>query len=287
MKKHLIIFLAFIALFATNAQSQDTPLGTVQQLFDGMRAIDSMAIANCFHPDARLMSVGKNKNGKSMVHQTPVVDFVSQVGADHPQLFDEQLYDVEVKIDGQLATVWAPYTFYVDDKLSHCGTNAFQLYFNGATWKILQITDTRQRENCPEAPAPAIHQLMDAWHKAAATADEDVFFGSMTAEAVYLGTDDSERWLRDELKQWSAKYFDQDSAWDFTPHDRELYFAEDGKTAWFEEKLDTWMGPCRGSGVVDLTANGWKIKHYNLAMLVPNDKIDGFLKLIGKKRPKK
>ena len=48
---------------------------------------------------------------------------------------------------------------------------------------------------------------MNAWHKAAATADEDTFFGSMTADAIYIGTDATERWLRDELKEWSKEYF--------------------------------------------------------------------------------
>ena len=73
----------------------------------------------------------------------------------------------------------------------------------------------------------------------------------------------------------------------FTAKDREIYFSEDEKTAWFEERLDTWMGPCRGSGTVQLTAEGWKIAHYNLAITVPNDKIDGFLDLIRLENPKK
>jgi len=287
MKKGTIFFLIFFGFFSQVGQAQEGPVAIVQQLFDGMRQTDSTAIAACFDARARLMSVGENKSGKVMVHETPAEEFIKQIGSKHDQIFDEQIYEVTFNQDGRLATVWAPYTFYVDDKLSHCGTNAFQLYEGHQGWKIIQITDTRRRSNCPEPPAKLIHRLMDAWHHAAATADEDVFFGSMTADAIYLGTDESERWLRDELKKWSAPYFAKETAWAFTPLDRELYFAEDGVTAWFEEKLATWMGPCRGSGVLTLTDEGWKLKHYNLAMLVPNDKVDGFLKLIGKERPKK
>ena len=193
---------------------------------------------------------------------------------------------MKIEVDGRLATVWAPYTFYVGKKLSHCGTNAFQLVKGDMGWQIIQIIDTRNKENCKDAPAILIHKLMDDWHHAAAVADEDVFFGSMTADGIYLGTDDSERWLRDDMAEWADPYFQKETAWAFTAKDRELYFAEDGLTAWFEERLDTWMGPCRGSGVVRLTPEGWKIAHYNLAILVPNDKVDGFLELIGKEKRK-
>ena len=148
---------------------------------------------------------------------------------------------------------------------------------------IIDITDTRRKEGCiTEAPnaEAQIHALMDAWHKAAAVADEDIFFGSMAPQAIYLGTDDSERWLRDDMKEWSKKYFEGDSAWDFTPSSRQIYWSGDKQTAWFEEKLATWMGPCRGSGVVALIDGEWKIEHYNLAVTVPNDKIKSFIELM-------
>lgn len=121
---------------------------------------------------------------------------------------------------------------------------------------------------------------MDAWHKAAATADEDAFFGAMTIDAVYLGTDASEYWRRDEMKAWAQPYFDKDSAWAFTPKSRHVYMSADKKMAWFDELLDTWMGTCRGSGVLIKEADGWKMKHYNLAVTVPNDLINQYIELL-------
>ncbi len=120
--------------------------------------------------------------------------------------------------------------------------------------------------------------MLDNWHKAATLADEDVFFGSMTEDCIYLGTDKTEKWKRDELREWSKDYFDRESAWAFEPFDRQIYI--DRKVAWFDEKLDTWMGECRGSGVVVLTEEGWKLKHYNLAVTVPNEKIQDFIQLV-------
>jgi len=141
----------------------------------------------------------------------------------------------------------------------------------------------------PPPPLPAVDKaaetikidaLMDAWHHAAAVADEDVFFGSMSDDAVYLGTDKTERWDKEVFKDWSAKYFERDTAWAFTPYDRVVYLGEDGDTAWFEEVLKTWMGPCRGSGVLRNDSTGWKIVHYNLAMLIDNDDVDAVLEAI-------
>ncbi|MFA5620673.1 MAG: nuclear transport factor 2 family protein [Weeksellaceae bacterium] len=125
-----------------------------------------------------------------------------------------------------------------------------------------------------------IHKLLDNWHQAAAVADEEAFFGAMAWDAHYLGTDETEDWSRDEMKVWAKKIFQRDSAWDFKKKARNIYLYEDGKLAWFDETLNTWMGVCRGSGVVVLTSEGWKIKHYVLSVAVPNDTIDAYLKLL-------
>ncbi len=125
----------------------------------------------------------------------------------------------------------------------------------------------------------AIHQLMDAWHGAAATADEDFFFGSMTEKGIYLGTDKTEKWTRDEMKEWSQEYFDRESAWSFTVLKRDVYLSEDGNTAWFNEKLDTWMGICKGTGVLVKQNNTWKIALFDLSVTVDNDNIQKFIEL--------
>lgn len=124
--------------------------------------------------------------------------------------------------------------------------------------------------------------LVDEWHHAAAVADEKIFFDDMSDDAVYLGTDESERWLKADFIVWSKKYFDRESAWDFKPYSRNIQFSDDHKTAWWDEKLDTWMGTCSGAGVATHTMNGWKIRHYQLAMMIPNDKVNSVLEAIKK-----
>ena len=92
----------------------------------------------------------------------------------------------------------------------------------------------------------AIQTLTNNWHHNAAIANAEGYFGAMTKEAVFLGTDASERWTRDEFKEWSKKYFESKKTWDFKTKERHVYFSSDNNTAWWDEKLDTWMGVCAG-----------------------------------------
>ena len=64
--------------------------------------------------------------------------------------WDEQIYDVEVMVDGNMAVAWVPYTFYLDGSISHCGINSVMLLHDGSGWKVTQLSDTRRRENCPD-----------------------------------------------------------------------------------------------------------------------------------------
>ncbi len=110
-----------------------------------------------------------------------------------------------------------------------------------------------------------IDSLINTWHHAAAVADEEVFFGSMTDDGIYIGTDATERWQRDEMATWAKKYFDRESAWEFVPLSRNIKIGPGGRIAWFDELLDTWMGTCRSTGIVILRDNEWKIIYYHLS----------------------
>lgn len=125
-----------------------------------------------------------------------------------------------------------------------------------------------------------IHLFIDNWHRAATKADAEVFFGSMHDDCVYIGTDATERWSKKEFVAFAKPYFDKKKAWDFKPYDRDVHVTSDGNLAWFSELLTTWMGVCRGSGILVRTSNGWKISQYHLSVTVPNDIIGDFIKLI-------
>jgi SnoaL-like domain len=120
-----------------------------------------------------------------------------------------------------------------------------------------------------------INAILDAWHIAASEGDLDGYFGLMDDDAVFLGTDDWERWPRDEFYAFAAPFFGDGEGWTFVPRDRVIAFSDDRRVAWFDEKLDSeHMGLLRGSGVLEHSEEGWKIKQYNLAFTIPNDLVD-------------
>jgi len=130
-----------------------------------------------------------------------------------------------------------------------------------------------------QADERQLNQLIDDWHLAASKADFDSYFGKMSDQSVYIGTAPNERWTKTEFIAFAKPYFDKGKAWDFKAKNRKWGFSEDGKTAWFDEELSTWMEECRGSGVVQLINNEWKIVFYDLHVIIENEKIKEFIQL--------
>jgi|SRR5690606_7905463 len=143
--------------------------------------------------------------------------------------------------------------------------------------KIPYSTTQVEKEMSNRSPQEAkkeVEDLLDQWHLAAAEADFEGYFGSMAENSIYIGTDATENWNREEFKAFSKPYFDRGNAWDFTVLERNTYISESGSLAWFDELLDTHMGLTRGSGVVALEDDTWKIKHYVLSLAIPNDNLE-------------
>ena len=123
-----------------------------------------------------------------------------------------------------------------------------------------------------------INTVLDNWHKAAAEAKFDNYMNSMTDDAIFIGTDATENWNKKEFMAFAKPYFDKGKAWSFTSLERHVYLDKSGKTAWFDELLNTQMKICRGSGVLVKIGNEWKIKHYVLSMTIPNDNTNEVIK---------
>ena len=132
-------------------------------------------------------------------------------------------------------------------------------------------------------PTQPVATVLDTWHLAAARADEEMYFSLMTADAVFLGTDATERWTREEFRVWAHPYFARGQAWSFHAIKRRVMLAKDQKTAWFDEELDTPnLGLARGTGVLVKEGKDWKIAHYSLTVPIPNALMKQVTELIGK-----
>lgn len=124
-----------------------------------------------------------------------------------------------------------------------------------------------------------INNNLDKWHKAAAEASFKDYFGLMTDDAVFIGTDATENWQLEEFKKFARPYFESGKAWSFEAIERNIYLSENRRTAWFDELLDTHMGICRGSGVAVKENGKWKVQHYVLSIAIPNENVDEITQL--------
>jgi hypothetical protein len=115
-----------------------------------------------------------------------------------------------------------------------------------------------------------INAFIDEWHDDAAHA-RLAYFDKMAKDGVYIGTDKTELWKRDDFKLWARRAFERKVAWAFRPIRRNLYLSDDKKLIWFDELLDTQMGVCQASGVIRATGHGFEIEHYQLSIAVPNE----------------
>jgi len=137
-------------------------------------------------------------------------------------------------------------------------------------------------------PTAEVAAVLDDWHAAAAAADEARYFAHFTKDAVFMGTDGTERWTRDQFHAWARPFFARGKAWSFRAHGRNVAFSRDGKVAWFDEALATPnMGPARGSGVLVREGAGWRLAQYNLSVPIPNALLDGVVKRIAQEHGKK
>lgn len=144
----LIALTLSIAAHATAQEAarhaaESAVVAVVVQLFDGMRAGDSAMVRSTFAPDVRLVSTS-SRDGQPALQSVEIDRFLEAIGTPHEEVWDERLWNVEVRIDANLATVWTEYAFYLDEELSHCGVDAFQLFKASDGWKIFQIADTRR-----------------------------------------------------------------------------------------------------------------------------------------------
>lgn len=122
------------------------------------------------------------------------------------------------------------------------------------------------------AEESAVDQVLSSFHRAAAEADGELYFSLLADDAIYIGTDASERWTVDEFKAFAEPHFSNGRGWTYTMTERHISIGPSGKSAWFDEILwNDSYGTCRGSGVLVLVDGKWRLAQYHLTFPIPNE----------------
>lgn len=151
MKKSLLSFLLLIgAIFSVQAQSTEEAAVTevVSSLFKAMYTNDTTLFKSAFTEKVTMARVLRNKEGKPVLQQSEGISgFVKSIAKPNPKgALIEEMWNIKVEIDGDLAQFWCDYAFYIGNTFSHCGVDAFQLHKTADGWKIFHLADTCKKE---------------------------------------------------------------------------------------------------------------------------------------------
>jgi hypothetical protein len=149
MTKYFLAIACVLTMGAARAQSgQDSVRAAVNLLFTAMKNADSAQLVSAFDDSAVLQTIVVDSNGRTTARSYPVAKFAQAIGRIPKGAADEQIRIEALKMDGPLAMVWAPYHFYYNGTLLHCGVDSFQLIRVNGVWKILYVVDTRKKGIC-------------------------------------------------------------------------------------------------------------------------------------------
>lgn len=138
----------------------------------------------------------------------------------------------------------------------------------------LAANDAPPNDDAAPADREPVDAVLDDWHAAAAASDLPRYLAHFTEDAIFLGTDATERWTVDQLRAYAEAPFAAGRGWRMRAVRRDVVVH--GDVAWVDEDLDAVnLGPARGRAVLVREADGvWRIAHYDLAITVPNERFE-------------
>lgn len=144
----LLFFGITLACFSQDI-SEISPQRTIEIFFDGFHKGDTTVMRTVMMPDMKMQSAITTGKGEYKVNTMIANDFLVAI-AKRPEnvMWEEIIHEYVVQEDGNLASVWTPYSFSLNGELSHCGANSFTLVRTVEGWKINYIIDSRRRNSC-------------------------------------------------------------------------------------------------------------------------------------------
>lgn len=151
MKKivFLLIFCCSLTVVAQQSTEEKQLQQTIETFFEGFHKQDTVLIKSVVNDQVMMQSIMKNREGKVFLHTEEFSNFLKSIASIPAEAtFDEKIKSYEIRVEGNMANVWTPYEFYMNNQFSHCGVNNFQLMKKDGEWKIFYLVDTRTREHC-------------------------------------------------------------------------------------------------------------------------------------------
>ena len=142
-----VIALSLLFFATSSTASDEDVMNPIHSLFDGMREGNGDKVRAAFSPDAIFYRAHAELRSGNTAE-----GFAKAVEQPRDKVWNEQIWDVDIKVDDKLASVWTQFAFYLGDDLRHCGVNSFQLYHFDDGWKIIYLVDTYRDTGCKGKP---------------------------------------------------------------------------------------------------------------------------------------
>jgi hypothetical protein len=113
-----------------------------------MNKRDREAVLAAVDPDGLATSVRVDEEPKPRVRKWHWSTYVDGL-VTNTQVETEQLRNPVVRVERDIAMVWAPYELLLDGKFDHCGVDHFDLVRQGGKWLVYNFTWTNQKKGCP------------------------------------------------------------------------------------------------------------------------------------------
>ncbi len=142
--RNIFITILFLASFTSNAQKQEIQK-VIETFFEAFHARDSVKLKSICSDKLILQSISESPSGAKLSNEIAAAFYKSIASIPNEMKFQEKLLSFSIQIDGSMAHALTPYEFYINEKLSHKGINAFTLFKENELWKIIYIIDTRRK----------------------------------------------------------------------------------------------------------------------------------------------
>ena len=148
--KHLLslIVCLFIFSYQSTGQSRDEKeevLKVARLFFEALEKHDSVIFNKILMKDSyNYIVVDQGDSAKLFSRMHKNSNFKSD------RVIKERMRDAEVivQIHKRIATVWAPYDLWLNDRYSHCGVDAFIMMKEKDSWKIGTISFSVEKDGC-------------------------------------------------------------------------------------------------------------------------------------------
>tara|TARA_R110002073_G_scaffold123234_1_gene266745 strand:- start:41709 stop:42191 length:483 start_codon:yes stop_codon:yes gene_type:complete len=153
MSRIILLVMLFIGTSVITAQQEQEEKKAIKKViemfFEGLHKGDSALMKKTLHKEIKLQTTATSREGNKLLKTETREELLNNIAKKKPEdTYLEKLLSFDIKIDGNLASVWTPYEFYFNGNFSHCGANSFQLFNNNGSWEIIYLVDMRRRGNC-------------------------------------------------------------------------------------------------------------------------------------------